>query len=202
MAEIDPERAEWCRSVGIAPEAVRNPAFPPDPITWEQWGQRRCDAEGITDLDQRKSRMVTIRQWRDRRDQPPPVAMVNPPRLRRGEAPAVYSQAEVDAWASEHAPQPEDSSTRVQELEAITTPQRLPDIARVLGLTPRVLRQERDLSLKRIGQGRPRSVEFPAPAHGHHGERDATYRPSEIADYWRARPGRGRRTGPNATPPG
>ncbi|MGI5122772.1 hypothetical protein ACQEU5_24970 [Marinactinospora thermotolerans] len=201
-------RLAFLRAHGIHDSVASNPAFPDDPITWEEWCLRRAKTEGIiSEPSLLQARADTIRMWpyRSKNTPKPRPAIPSPPAAPREDGlqpikPAIHSCRELDAWAAQHAPQGPQPNPALEVLAAMTEPMRLPDIGKVVGMTAKDMRQERDQSLKRVANGKPRPVEFPAPAKGQHGDRDAEYWPAEVAAFLRTRPGRGRRTAPRSAP--
>lgn len=200
-------RLSFVRAHGIDDSVADDAAFPADATTWEEWCLNRAAAEGITDPEQLQARAATIQMWPYRsKDTPKPrPAIASPPPAPREDGlqpimPSIHSRRELDAWAAQHAPQGPQPHPGLERLAAMTEPMRLPAIGKVVGMTAKDMRQERDQSLKRVAKGKPRPVEFPEPTTGRHGDREAEYVPAEVAVFLRTRPGRGRRTSPGAAP--
>ncbi|KOX13701.1 hypothetical protein [Nocardiopsis sp. NRRL B-16309] len=205
-------RLAFLRTHDIDDSVADDPAFPDDATTWDEWCLHRAKAERITDPEQLQARAATIRRWPYRsNDTPKPrPAIASPPPAPREDglkpiAPAIHSRRELDAWAAQHAPQGPQPNPGLEALAAMTEPMRLPDIAKVVEMTPRDIRREREQSAKRVAKGKPRKVggvvvEFPAPETGQPGDRAATYHPAKVAAFLRTRPGKGRRTEPGTAP--
>jgi len=188
-------RAEWARSVGIDPLVVHDPRMPDledTPTTYREWAKLWCRARGITDPDQIDRRWITMQRWPQRRKAFPEPLIPNPPRARRGNPPAIFSQRQLDEWAVEHAPRTHRTDVDlIERLDSLTEPMTLSAIARVLNLYPSTLTRARDASLQRIAQGEAREVEVPKPTAGAHGDYEVTYHPREWARFWVHRPGQG-----------
>lgn len=200
-------RLSFVRARDIDDSVADNAAFPDDATTWEEWCLNRATAEGITDPEQLQARAATIQMWPYRsKDTPKPrPAIASPLPAPREDGlqpimPSIHSWRGLDAWAAQHAPQGPQPHPGLEALASMTGPLRLPAIGKVVEMTAKDMRQERDQSLKRVDKGKPRPVEFPAPAKGQHGDRDAEYWPGEVAAFLRTRPGKGRRTAPGAAP--
>lgn len=193
--QIRQARIAWAPTVGIAAAVVDDPRMPgPDdtPITFREWAALWCRAQGVTDPAEIRRRWTTMQRWPQRRPAFPPPLIPDPPRARRGNPPAIFSQRQLDEWAVEYAPRTHRTDAAlIERLESLTEPLTLAEAARVLNLYPSTLTRARDASLRRIAQGEAREVEVPAPTSGTHGDYGATYDPRAWAHFWVHRPGQG-----------
>lgn len=200
--QIRQARIAWATTAGIAAAVVDDPRMPgPDdtPTTYREWAALWCRAQGITDPSEIQRRWTTMQRWPQRRPHFPPPRIPNPPRARRGNPPAVFSQRELDDWAADHAPRAYRTANElIERLESMTEPLTLAEIARVLRLHRATLTRARNASLQRIAERQAGEVEVPVPTSGAHGDYGATYSPQQWAHFWRRRPGQGIHPGHDA----
>ena len=191
----------WAADAGLDEAVLRDPRLPahPDrPLTMSQLAAELCDAEGLTDPEQRRKRAATVQRWPSRVSGfPAPEIRTPPTRGGSGRAPAVYSAAKV----YEKIPRGRQTDEALLErLASQSEPLSLSAIATALGLHHETVYAARDASLQRLAQGADPEREIPDPVSGEHHDYGALYASAPFVRFWRDRPGQGRRTSRTKTP--
>lgn len=186
----------WAAQANIGDAIFDDPRLPEDPVTLRGFSDELCVEEGITDPIQQQRRWHTVQRWpKVYADTFPAPAIPEPPRRGRGRPPMIWSRRILAQWLRDHGPVKHyTSKENLDRLASMSQPMTLRKIADVLGLHIDTLHQERRASRGRVAAGTPMRIEFPDPVSGTHADVNVEYDPQKVAEFWRNRPGKSRRT--------